>query len=98
MILKKMAATLPYLVSLIGVLADFYTTTVGLRLGLQETNAFYSPLLALSIFWGALTVLTLTLPEKRICTLSKNVLASISFIGAFNNTLVITGIFAGIKR
>ncbi|MFH0748686.1 MAG: hypothetical protein V1915_02040 [Candidatus Bathyarchaeota archaeon] len=93
---KRTVTVLPYLVSLIGILADFYTTTLGLGLGLQETNAYYHPFFAITIFWGALTVLTLTLPDKRVCIWSKNVLASVSFIGAFNNTLVITGIFSGL--
>ena len=90
-----MRLVLPFFVSLIGVLADYFTTTVGLNLGLYETHPQYHPALALLIFWGCLTALTLTFPKRRFWEMTKNVIASASFIGSVNNTLVILGIFSG---
>ena len=87
---------LPFLISLAGIIADHMTTLTGLSLGLYETHPQYHPALALIIFWAALTVLTLTLPKKRIWEMSKSVLASASFLGAVNNTLVILGVFQGL--
>jgi len=87
---------MPFLISLFGVATDYLTTIAGLGLGFYETHSKYHPALALAIFWGALIVLTLTLPKKRTWEVSKNVLASASFLGAVNNTLVMLGIFPGL--
>ena len=88
---------LPFLISLIGVMTDFLTTNVGLGFGFYETHSTYHPVLALTIFWVALTTLSLTLPKKKIWETSKNILAATSFLGTVNNSLVILGIFSGLR-
>ena len=88
---------LPFLISLIGVMADYFTMLVGLSLGFYETHPNYHPALALAIFWVSSSLLTLVLPKKRIWEISKNILASTSFLGVVNNVLVILGIFSGLK-
>jgi len=88
---------LPFLISLAGISADFITTRIGLGLGFYETHPFYQPAYALLIFWGALILLTLTLPKGKVWGMSKNVLASAAFLGAVNNTLVILGFFPGLR-
>jgi hypothetical protein len=95
MVQKRVQNTLPYLISLVGILLDYSTTTIGLSLGLHETNALYHPALALAIFWGMLTYLNLTLPNERLRNISKNMLVIASFLGVFNNILVITSVFRG---
>jgi len=89
---------LPFLIALGGVLADYATTTIALNFctGLHETHAMYSPVLALAIFWTAISVLTLALPKKKPWTIGINGLALASYIGAVNNTLVILGLFTGL--
>jgi len=88
----------PFLIALVGVLSDYATTTYALNFctGLYETHPQYSPLWALLIFWGAIAVLTLTLPKGKLWNMSINGLALASFIGAVNNFLVILGLFSGI--
>ena len=90
------SALTPFLISLAGIVADYLTTRIGLGLGFYETHTQYHPILALTIFWGALTLLTLTLPKGKTWKITKNLLASISFLGFVNNTLVILGIFPGL--
>ena len=92
-ILKRIGNVLPYLVSLIGVLLDYLTTTVGLSLGLHETNSLYHPVLSLIIFWVILTFMNLALPRKGLWNICKNVYASTPFLAAFSNILVITSVF-----
>lgn len=87
----------PFLISLCGVIADYITTSTGLNLGFYETHPQYHPVLALLIFWGAVTILTIALPKKGVWWLSINGLASVSYLGAINNTLVILGIFSGLR-
>ena len=97
MLSKTTGEVRPYLISLVGVVSDYLTTTIGLGRGFYETNASYNPFFALTIFWGCLAVFTLALPKTRIWSISKNMLASISFLGAVNNTLVILNVFSGLK-
>lgn len=87
---------LPFLISLIGVITDYFTTSIGLNLGFYETHPKYHPALALAIFWSASTLLTLALPKKKIWEMSKNILASASFLGAVNDTLVILRVSSGL--
>jgi len=89
----------PFLISLGGVLSDYATTTYALNFcrGLYETHPQYSPLWALLIFWGAIAILTLTLPRKKPWSLSINSLAFFSYTGALNNILVILGLFPGVR-
>ena len=88
----------PFLIALGGVLSDYATTTYALNYctGLYETHPQYSPAWALLIFWGAIAILTLALPKKKLWNLSINSLALTSYIGAINNILVILGIFPGL--
>ena len=92
MLSKETGILLPYLVSLIGVLSDYLTTHIGLGLGFTETNPSYHPILALTIFWGALYFLTLTLPKNRVWKIGRSSLALASFLGAINNVVVITSL------
>ena len=88
----------PFLIALGGILSDYATTTYALNFctGLYETHPQYSPLWALLIFWGAITILTLTLPKKKTWSLSINSLALASYTGAINNILVILRLSPGI--
>ena len=87
----------PFLISLAGIIADYLTTRIGLNLGFYETHLQYQPAYALIIFWGSLTLLTLTLPKGEFWKMTKNALASVTFLGAINNTLVIIGVFSGLR-
>ena len=91
-----MKRIIPFLVSLCGVVSDYITTRIGLSLGFYETHPQYHPVLALLIFWGAITLLTATMPKKKIWMSAVYGLAVVSFLGAINNTLVILGIFSGL--
>ena len=88
---------LPFLLAFGGVTSDYLTTTIGLSMGLFETNPQYHPVWALLVFWGAITILTLTLPRKRSWIVAANGLALSSYIGLANNTLVILGLFSGLQ-
>jgi len=87
----------PFMLSLGGVSLDYVTTTIGLGLGLCEMHPAYHPLKALLIFWGAIVLLSLLLPRGRIWRVSINSLASASYLGVVNNTLVIMGVFPGLQ-
>ena len=91
-----MRRIVPFLLSLGGVLSDYLTTRIGLSLGFYETHPHYNPILALFIFWGAVAFLTTTLPKRKFWSLSINGLASVSYLGALNNILVILGVFSGL--
>jgi len=82
--------SLPFLVSLAGVLSDYLTTTIGLRFGFYETHMYYHPITALAIIWTALLVLSLTLPKKGIWYVGTMGIALAPFIGAVNNIIVIS--------
>lgn len=88
---------LPFLISLAGIIADNVTTRIGLSLGFYETHPLYQPFYALLIFWGVLSLLTLALPKGKVWGISKNAVASAAFLGSVNNTLVIFGIFSGLR-
>ena len=92
-----MGNVLPFLISLSGIIADYITTRIGLGLGFYETHLQYHPAYALIIFWGALALLTFTLPKSKFWGTTKYVIASASFLGAVNNTLVIFGFFSGLR-
>jgi hypothetical protein len=89
---------LPFLLALGGVISDYVTTTIGLNMnmGFYEIHPQYSPVWALLFFWGAIAILTLTLPKEKPWNLATNGLALASYIGAVNNTLVILGLFTGL--
>ena len=86
----------PFLVSLLGVVLDYLTTCIGLSRGFYETHLQYSPVLALMIFWGALSILFLALPKEASWKNSILFIASWSFLGVVNNSLVLLGIFKGL--
>ena len=96
MLRNSTVKVVPFIISFVGVAVDYLTTVVGLKLGFYETHLNYHPVLALVIFWGALTVLTVSLPRTKVWEIIKNILASASFLGAANNMLVILGIFSGL--
>jgi len=95
--MRTIKRLLPFILSLGGVLSDYLTTTIGLGLGFYETHPAYHPLNALVVFWGIITVLTLLLPRERLWTMSINGIAVVSYLGAVNNSLVILGVFPGLK-
>jgi len=86
----------PFIVSLGGVLSDYLTTRMGLGLGYYETHVLYNPLSALSIFWGATTMLAVILPKRNLWDIGITSLAAVSYLGTVNNILVILGIFPGL--
>ncbi|MEM4981231.1 MAG: hypothetical protein QXI48_04245 [Candidatus Bathyarchaeia archaeon] len=89
-------ALIPFLISLSGILLDYWTTTIGLNMGFVETHPEYHPLKALAIFWSAITILTISLPKTRRWRISINILALFPYLGVINNVLVILGIFPGL--
>jgi hypothetical protein len=82
-------------IALLGVISDWVTTQVGLNMGYYETHLMYHPVLALAIIWTEIIFLSMVLPKGGRWDYAIYFLASWSFIGAVNNTLVITGIFNG---
>jgi len=92
-----LATLMPFLISLGGILLDYWTTTIGLSMGFVEVNPEYHPLKALAIFWSAITMLTVASPKTRVWRIGINALALLPYLGAINNTLVILGIFPGLQ-
>ena len=86
----------PFLLALYGVLSDYVTTTVGLRMGFHEACPQYHPVGSLLTFWGSIAILTLALPRKKPWDLCAIGLASASYLGVANNILVILGLTSGI--
>ena len=87
---------LPFIVSFGGIVLDYMSTTIGLGMGFYETHPTYSPFNALIIFWSAITFLVFVLPKEKTWRASINLVAVMSYLGAFNNTLVIMGVFPGL--
>ena len=86
-----------YLIALLGSVADYVTTRIGLSMGYYETHPYYSPFLSIAIFTGAITILALMLSKApKWMKWSVYFLATMSFIGAVNNMLVIFGLFGGL--
>lgn len=81
----------PFILSMSGVLFDYLTTTIGLNLGLQESCPGYHPLKALFVFWGIITSLSLVLPREKKWEIGINAIALLSYVGAVNNLLVLSG-------
>ena len=88
---------LPFLLALGGVISDYITTNIGLGLGYYESQPNYHPLLAVLVFWGITAILILLLPKERPWRISINTLMLTSYLGATNNTLVILGLFSGLR-
>ena len=86
----------PFLMALCGVLSDYVTTILGLRMGFCEACPQYHPVWALLVFWGSITILTIALPRKKPWNLGAIGLSAASYLGAVNNILVILGLTSGI--
>jgi len=86
----------PFLVSVVGCLADYASTVKGLSLGFIETHVQYSPLAALTIFSVANLVLARYVPSKGLFKVVRYAVALSSFLGAVNNSLVMLGLFNGL--
>ena len=81
----------PFILSSGGVLLDYLTTTIGLNLGFQESCQGYHPLKALFVFWGIIAGLSLVLPREKKWEISINAVSLLSYVGAVNNLLVLSG-------
>jgi len=92
-----LATLMPFLISLGGIMLDYWITTIGLGMGFVEVNPEYHPLKALAILWSAITMLTVASPKTRVWRIGINALALLPYLGAINNTLVILGIFPGLQ-
>lgn len=87
---------LPFLLAFGGVILDYVTTRIGVNMGFHEVHPHYSPFWALLYFLGAVTILTFALPRKKPWIYSIIGLALLSYLGFFNNILVILGVFPGL--
>ena len=88
---------LPFLLALGGIISDYVSTTIGLNMGLYETNPQYHPVWALLYFWGIMIMFTLLISKRKVRMLSLYGLAIASYLGIVNNALVILGMFPGIQ-
>ena len=86
----------PYVISTLGVVSDLMTTQLGLANGLREAHILYHPVYAVAIFWSVIAIATLGLPKRALWRIPVYIIAYIPFLGAFNNILVILGIFGGL--
>lgn len=91
----KHGELVPFAISALGVLLDVLTTVIGLSKGYYETHPNYNPIWALLIFWSLIAV-TRFLPRNRFVTVFTLVLSTAPFLGAINNSLVISGVFGGL--
>ena len=87
---------IPFLLAFGGVVSDYLSTRLGLRLGFVETHLHYHPIHGLTFFLSLIAVLTLLLPRRRRFKLIPLSVAFISYLGIINNALVIVGWFPGI--
>ncbi len=88
---------LSFLIVIIGVVTDYVSTCIGLGSGFMETHPYYHPIIALAIFWDAMTVLFFALPRGKWWDRAINFIAAWSLLGAFNNLMVLAGVFPGLK-
>lgn len=91
-----MEPLMPFVISLGFVLLDYLTTTIGLSRGFYETHSNYSPINALLIFWGAIALLSFSLPKTRFWRLCIVAFSTLSCLGALNNIMVLCGVFGGL--
>jgi hypothetical protein len=87
---------IPFLLACGGVVADYLSTRIGLRMGFVEAHLHYHPLYGLTFFLSLIAVLTILLPRKQRFRLVTLGVAFLSYLGIINNTLVILGWFPGI--
>lgn len=88
---------LSFLIIVIGVATDYVSTCIGLGSGFMETHPHYHPIIALAIFWDAMTILFFALPRGKWWDGAIHFIAAWSLLGAFNNLMVLTGVFSGLK-
>jgi len=93
---KIFRISLAELNALAAISLDYLTTQIGLARGFLETHAAYSPLNATTIFSCCILFLGLLLPRPRGWTWSLLLFSCLSWLGALNNILVLTGIFPGL--
>jgi len=86
-----------FLIIVIGVVTDYVSTCIGLGSGFMETHPHYHPIIALAIFWDAMTVLFFALPRGKWWDGAIHFIAAWSLLGAFNNMMVLAGVFPGLK-
>jgi hypothetical protein len=79
-----------------GIILDYVTTSVGLQCGLSEANPAYHPLWAVIVFFSLITLLTVLFRRQRHLKWSIIGFASLSYLGAINNALVLLGLFPGL--
>ena len=87
---------IPLGVATSGIILDYLTTSVGLQWGLSEANPAYHPLWAVLVFFSLITLLTVLSRRQRYLKWSIVGFASLSYLGAINNTLVLLGRFPGL--
>lgn len=88
-----MRTIIPYFIAVLGITLDWLTTYIGLGRGFYETHLSYTPLLALLIFIGVLVFMEVTLRGFKYKKQYQSLIASMSFLGSVNNTLVLLGVF-----
>ena len=95
----------PYLIAILGILADWITTSIGLMnpyrfpgLVLYETNSHYSPLWGLLIFLTALTIFVKIQknPPGKGALFWRYLISFVPWIGPINNILVLLGVWRGL--
>jgi hypothetical protein len=86
---------IPFGVASIGIISDYLTTSIGLQCGFSEANPAYHPLWAVLVFFSLIALLTLFSRRQRHTKWTVIGFASLSYIGAINNTLVLLGLFPG---
>ena len=87
----KLVEVIPFAIATTGILLDALTTVIGLSKGFHETHPSYSPLWAFLIFWS-LIAMTRLLPRTRLVHIFTLILSAAPFLGAVNNSLIITGV------
>lgn len=86
-------ALAPFIISTLGAALDYATTRIGLMRGLTEIHPLYNPIYALIVFWSLLAVAKLYLPKETLWQRTILGIACFSFIGAFNNALLLGGLW-----
>ena len=87
---------IPFLLAFGGVVSDYLSTRIGLRLGFVEAHLHYHPLYGLTFFLCLIAVLTILLPRQKRFRLVTLGVAFFSYLGIINNALVILGWVPGI--
>ena len=96
--MRRLEDLVPYIIATLGITSDLMTTQLGLAKGLREAHASYHPIYAFAIFWSTLTIATIAFPKRAPWRITTYAIAYISFLGAFNNILVILGVFGGLAH